>query len=365
VEALKNRGKHTEIAFGHADERFTSIYAESPIGIEIYDAKGHLLDANRACLDMFELCDVSEFRFRTLFGNPYIPEKAKEELRRGNVARYEAHVDFDEFKRLGLHKRTKSGIAYYAVVISPLGVERGLPNGYLQQIQDVTESKRAETALRELSRRLVELQESERRHIASELHDQIGQSLTGLKLLLEMAARKPAESIGLALTEAQRLINELMARVGDLSLDLRPSMLDDLGLLPTLLWHFERYAAQTGVHVVFKHRGIRRRFAPQVETAVYRIVQEALTNVARHARVQTANVQVRTNRGRLIVEIQDHGAGFDAEAVLRTSMSSGLVGMQERAVALKGKLVVRSGRQQGTCVFAELPLAGSRGRRGV
>lgn len=99
--------------------------------------------------------------------------------------------------------------------------------------------------LQTLSRQVVEVQEIERRHIARELHDEIGQVLTGLKLTLEMSTRLPADAARASLSEAQKLVSDLMARVRDLSLALRPAMLDDLGLLPTLLWHFERYTAQT------------------------------------------------------------------------------------------------------------------------
>ena len=113
--------------------------------------------------------------------------------------------------------------------------------------KQIAERRRAEEELRRLSHRLVEVQESERRNIARELHDEIGQLLTGLKLVIEMAARLPVEQTKDQCQKAQSLVNELMGRVRDLSLDLRPAMLDDLGLLHALLWHFERYTSQTGV----------------------------------------------------------------------------------------------------------------------
>jgi histidine kinase/GAF domain-containing protein len=146
--------------------------------------------------------------------------------------------------------------------------------------------------LQALSQRLLEVQETERRSIARELHDEIGQVLTGLKLTLGMSTHD--------LSYAQALANDLIARVRDLSLALRPAMLDDLGLLPALLWLFERYSAQTNVHVDCKHVGLEgRRFGAALETASFRIVQEALTNVARHARVpksvHTRIVQLRSN----------------------------------------------------------------------
>jgi len=144
--------------------------------------------------------------------------------------------------------------------------------------QEVSERQRAEAALREsakhladLSRRLLEVQEDERRHLARELHDEIGQLLTGLKLSLEACLRLPVEAMRIRPQQAQGLVSELILQVRDMSLDLRPAILNDFGLLPTLLWQIERYRSQTGMHVTFEHAGLDRRFAPELETAAYRI----------------------------------------------------------------------------------------------
>ncbi len=238
----------------------------------------------------------------------------------------------------------------------------GRPIGCLGVTRDISERKQAEDALRTLSHRLVEVQETERRQIARELHDEVGQALTGLKLLLESASRPKGRSVGSSLTEAQALTNELMARVQDMSLDLRPAMLDDLGLVPALLWHFERYTGQTGVQVHFEHKGLQRRFAPEIETAVYRIVQEGLTNVARHARVAEVMVRLAVGKAGLSVDIQDRGAGFDSELALSNGASSGLNGMRERAALLGGQFRVSSSPGVGTRLVARFPVGSGRKR---
>ena len=230
---------------------------------------------------------------------------------------------------------------------------------------DISELKRAEAAGREdaerlkvLSRRLMEVQEAERRKIALELHDEIGQVLTGLKLTLEMGSRLPAQQVGSTLEQVRGLVNDLMARVRKLSLDLRPAMLDDLGLLPTLLWHIEHYTAQTRVRVNFKHSGLeKRRFAPEVETAAYRLVQEALTNVARHAQAAEATVRISTHRQTLLIEIEDNGRGFDVESVMMAGETTGFAGMRERVVLLEGQFTVESRPGAGTRLIAELSIA--------
>jgi signal transduction histidine kinase len=227
-----------------------------------------------------------------------------------------------------------------------------------EQVQDGRER------LRTLSHQLVEIQEAERQHIARELHDEIGQALTGLKLSLEMSKHVPPGAIRPRLDEALALVNELMAHARDLSLDLRPAMLDDLGLLPTLLWYVNRYTAQTGIQVTFKHTGLEKRFASEVETAAYRIVQEALTNVARHAGVNEVMVRLWADQDKLEARIEDHGAGFDPRAALASSATSGLAGMRERAVSLGGQLTVESSPGIGARLRAEFPLGASVERRG-
>jgi PAS domain S-box-containing protein len=209
--------------------------------------------------------------------------------------------------------------------------------------------------LKALSLQLVEVQETERRHIARELHDEIGQLLTGLKLCLDMCMRPPVDEMRTNLEEARELVNELIARGRELSLDLRPAMLDDLGLLPALLWHFERYTTQTGVLVRFEHAGLERRFSPQVETAAYRIIQEALTNVARHAKVDEVTVRLWSDQDTLRLHIEDQGAGFEPEVRLAAGASSGLTGMQERAALVGGHLTIESAPGAGARLRAEMP----------
>jgi PAS domain S-box-containing protein len=204
-----------------------------------------------------------------------------------------------------------------------------------------------------LSRRLVEAQESERRELARELHDEVGQLLTGLKLMLETSGDRD----GRRREEMTSIVNDLMTRVRGLSMSLRPPMLDDLGVVPALLWLVEHYTSQTGVVVEFGHEGVSTRFPPAVETAAFRIAQEALTNVARHAHVKRATMVVDADAERLCVEVWDHGRGFDVLAT-RGMASAGLAGMRERARLVGGRVTLESAPGEGTRVRAVLPLGG-------
>jgi PAS domain S-box-containing protein len=234
---------------------------------------------------------------------------------------------------------------------------------FIGAVHDITERRHDEKKLQAyaqslqcLSRRLLDVQEQERRHLARELHDEIGQVLTGLKLSLDMASRVPAGEVSETLAGAQRLVQDLTSRVRDLSSRLRPAMLDDLGLLPTLLWHLERYHSQTRVRVQFEHHGLDRRFRPEVETAAFRIVQEALTNVARHAGVSAATVHIRCEDDKLHLEIADQGKGFDVSNALGAGTTGGLSGIQERVRLLGGRLELDSEPGNGTCITVRLPL---------
>jgi PAS domain S-box-containing protein len=213
--------------------------------------------------------------------------------------------------------------------------------------------------LQTLSRRLLEVQEAERRHLARELHDEVGQLLTGLRLILQPRADRPADEDKAKPEQARAIVDELLGRIGGLSFDLRPAALDQLGLLPALLALFERYTEQTGVQVHLKHRGVERRFAPELETTAYRVVQESLTNVARHAGVTEVTVRVWVTADLLSVQIEDRGLGFGPEAALASPQSSGLAGMQERVMLLAGSLAIESRLGAGTQITAELPLTES------
>ncbi len=207
------------------------------------------------------------------------------------------------------------------------------------------------TNLQALSHRLVAIQEAERRKIALELHDEIGQLLTGLKLQLDTNPEN-----GAALVKARALADDLIQKVRNLSLDLRPTMLDDLGLLPALLWHFDRFTSLTGVQVNFSQNGlVDNRYAPEIETTTYRLVQEALTNVARHSGAHEASVRVGHRDGVMTIQVEDRGGGFMAETELTSSRTRGLRGMQERVALVGGSITIDSVPGWGTSILVELP----------
>lgn len=214
-----------------------------------------------------------------------------------------------------------------------------------------------------LSRRLIDVQEAERRRLARELHDDTGQVLTGLRFLLQTSTPAETGVDAAKLKEARDQLSDLIERVRNQSLALRPAMLDHLGLLPALLWLIDQFTRQAGARIVFKHNGLEDRFAADVETAAYRIVQESLTNVIRHAGVRDVTVRAWTDACSLGIQIEDHGKGFDVEAVLAAGKTAGLAGMQERVTLLDGRFTIDSRVGDGTQITVELPLTGATSAR--
>lgn len=338
--------RHASVHEVFDEARFERLFRASPIpmGMGTLD-EGRILDVNRRACEYFGY--------------------AREEMVGRTVLELGLWADPDDWARtiataqqagevrgLEARLRRRTGEVMDALLyldLLPVGEAAPLLVGMLM---DITERKRLEEErerllghLRRLTRRLVGLQERERREIARELHDEIGQLLTGLKLALEGAA-------GGVPREAPALVEELLARVRSLSMDLRPAILDDLGLLPALEWLAERQGAQGRVRVRLSHAGIEGRFAPELETAAFRIAQEALTNVARHARAAEATVRVEAGRGGVRLVVADRGVGFDPGL----AAGQGLSGMRERAVLLGGRLTVDSAPGGGTRVEAILPL---------
>jgi signal transduction histidine kinase len=206
----------------------------------------------------------------------------------------------------------------------------------------------------------VEAQERERRNIARELHDEIGQALTVLQLNLQaMSPFHGGNGAAQRVDESLEVVERLLAQVRDISLDLRPSILDDLGLEPALRWQTKRQAALAGLEVQFQSDGLDRRLDPMIETECFRVAQEALTNVMRHAQAHTVRVNLHAHEGWLHLRVGDDGIGFDVASVRRQAVrgaSLGLLSMEERATLAGGGLEFKSAPGEGTEVQAWFPL---------
>jgi len=219
--------------------------------------------------------------------------------------------------------------------------------------QQQLRAEEAEQALRDLSHGLVDAQEDERRKLSRELHDHVGQMLTAQRMSLARVERaEDGPGRAQALGDARSLTDELLQTVRDLSLGLRPSMLDDLGLTPALEWLVRDTQRRSQLPVRLDVSGPAARLEDDVRTCVYRIVQEALTNCIRHAAATHVSVTVTVDRLQVDVEVCDDGRGMP-EVTQRRGL--GLLGIEERARELGGTFAVERVKTGGTCVRVRLP----------
>src|SRR5690348_12006345 len=220
-------------------------------------------------------------------------------------------------------------------------------------------------AIDELSKsraiQILHAQEQERKRIARELHDETSQVLTSLLISLAMLEESVgSEAARVRIADTRALAHQTLRAVRNLSIDLRPSALDDLGLLPALRWYIKEYQQKCGIEVELTTSGFKERLSPEMETAVYRIAQESLTNTAKHAHAHKVRIAMSEDGKTLRMHIRDDGQGFDAEAVLKTPWQDrglGLAGMLERASLLGGNVRITSRRGEGARIDAMIPLA--------
>ncbi|MDO9124036.1 MAG: sensor histidine kinase, partial [Deltaproteobacteria bacterium] len=192
-------------------------------------------------------------------------------------------------------------------------------------------------------------------------HDEVGQALTAIKFNLEMIDKDlPQEASGLRgrVGEAKSLSNQTLVAMRQLSMDLRPTMLDDLGLIPTLRWYIQNFSSRLNIYSDFKAIGFEEKLPPQIETAFYRIVQEALNNISKHAEASQVEISLEQRDSTIYTSIIDNGRGFDLDKVLHPESPErgfGIIGMQERISLLGGKIDIQSRPGFGTRIHIEVP----------
>jgi signal transduction histidine kinase len=228
----------------------------------------------------------------------------------------------------------------------------------LDNAQLCTALQTEQDRLRALSSRLTQAQEAERTRIARELHDEAGQALTTVRLQLDYLESALPEDLPLNLrrqvSEARTLVGQTLEEIRRISIDLRPSLLDDLGLAPALRWQCDRLSRRSKLKVSFVSKQATRRLAPHIETAVYRAAQEALTNISRHAEATSVDVILDYRHSRLHLTITDDGKGFSNTA--DQTLGLGLMGMRERLSAVRGSVHIDSQPDIGSTLFIEVPL---------
>ncbi len=227
------------------------------------------------------------------------------------------------------------------------------------------ETRQKEELRGQLLNSVISAQEEERKRVARELHDEYGQIMTGLIMSIESVEDEISQGhtqVDEKLGHAKSLAKRAMDNLRRLTLDLRPSVLDDLGLVAAVRAYARTRLEPSGIEVNFEATGLKRRLAPAAETALFRILQEAIHNVGKHAQAHKVKINIEARNGSIIAMVEDDGKGFDLEAVSRQKMGSqslGLMGIKERAALLGGTLSIESVIGRGTRLVVEIPVSES------
>ncbi|MCX8155434.1 MAG: PAS domain S-box protein [Verrucomicrobiae bacterium] len=350
--------KLAEEELRRSEERFSRAFHLSPILMLVTRLRdGLIVNANDYFLRCLGLSREEVIGKSTmelgLYESPEMRERMTEPLRRGGTVR-----------NLEVRLRLKQGLIDCLLSAAP--VDLGGEPHVLSLALDITERKRAELAIREsreqlrtLAERLEIVREEERRQIAREIHDDLGQCLTSLKLDLAWVARnlqrEPA-ALEARLADMMKVVDQTIQSVRRISSELRPGVLDDLGLPAAIEWQAQEFERRTGIPCqVHCDEGLDQ-LDSRMATALFRILQEALTNIIRHAQATRVRVNLARTNEQVILRVRDNGTGLPPKARQR-SEGLGLLSMRERAAALGGRFTVVSRRGRGTTIVARLPLA--------
>jgi len=347
--------KRAETALRASEERYRELFENAKDAICVHDLEGTYLSINRAGekLSGYTREEIIGHDFKEFIAPDqlkYVGDNFWRKLAEQGETTYEVDIIAKDGRRVPIEVSSR-----------PI-YENGVLVGVQGMARDITERKLAEAAQQMFSRHLIDAQEEERRRIARELHDQIGQTLTAVKMNLHSVQQFcQASEAASYLKDNIEAVDEALRLVRDLSVDLRPPILDDLGLTTAIRWYVARYTKRTGlnVDVVIDLPDENERFSREIETACFRIAQEALTNVVRHAKATQVVVRLAKEGEVLLLNVKDDGVGFDVKRLRKRAprvSTLGLISMQERAHAAGGTIEIDSAPANGTEIRFSLPL---------
>ena len=394
---------------------FSALIEQAPFGVYVVDAKFRMQQVNRKARPAFQkvhpllgrgfseiihllwpkkVADQLEKRFRHTLttGEPYqSPEFTARRQDIGEKEIYEWQIqrvilpagehgvvcffnNITERKRAEETQRRVEVLAasnrkLHEEIMRRHAVEESLRKSEQHQTQLLKQSRVMQEQLRQLSRQILTAQEEERREISRELHDVIAQTLSGINVRLaglKQDASRNAKGLGRAIARTQRQVEKSVDIVHQFARELRPAALDDLGLIPALHAFMKSFTTRTGVRTRLTAFAAVEKLDGSKRTVLYRVAQEALTNVARHAKAGRVDVSIQKLPGSICMKIKNDGKSFDAERVLRTTGKGrlGLLGMRERLQMVGGCFEVESALGQGTTIVAHLPLGKNRTQGG-
>jgi PAS domain S-box-containing protein len=351
--------RRQEDALRTSEARYRNFVDHATDGLFLHDSDGRIVDVNRqACENLGYSCEELIGKTPDFFDHDLTAEVLADRVLR--IGRGET-IAFDT-----RHRRNDGSLFSVEVRVRPF--EADGQGCALSLVHDISERLQTEETLRknakqlhDLSRRVVDVQEDERRHLAHELHDEIGQVLSAIFLNLQSVKTECGPTACPRIDESIGLVDHAARQVRNLSLDLRPSLLDDLGLISTLRWYAERQAERAGFQLHFEALTSGARLPAEMEITCFRVCQEALTNIVRHSKARNVWLTFQEQGDEAVqLIVRDDGVGVDLEEVRRRAghgASFGIRGMRERVELLGGQLEVISEPSHGTMIRARLPLA--------
>ncbi|MFQ6069447.1 MAG: histidine kinase [Candidatus Aminicenantales bacterium] len=328
----------------------------APVGIYRTNLKGEILYVNRNAAKIFEFDSPQEmmaFNVKTFYKNPNDRKRLIEEIdKKGQVVNFEiaAFTSRKETKHL-LLSASREGDILKGMII------------------DITERKKIEeklvtsqTRFRNLARHLQSTREGERTRIAREIHDELGQSLLALKMDLSLMLKevpKGLKTLRKKIAAMSELVKNSIKEVKRIATELRPAIIDELGLAAAVEWQVNRFQARTGIKCTTSIEPKEPKVTRHQSTAIFRILQEGLTNIARHSNANRVRVSLKKKGNRVELEIKDNGKGISEEKLSNPS-SFGLSGMEERVLAMNGKIKITGKPEKGTTVKVSIPLANNK-----
>lgn len=374
LASIAIRWRQDEFSLRESEEKYRQLVEHAPSGIyEVDFVKGRFVEVN----DL--MCEYTGYTKKELLAMSPLQILAEESKgpfldRMARVQRGERVPDTVEFKIVG-----KQGRTFWVILNVRYFWEQGVLRRATVVVHDITELKRAEAALREseeklhfLSSQLMKALEEERKRIARELHDQLGQDLMVLKLQLRSLQERIQGSDPEAVQDVERIrdyIHGIAENVRRLSRNLSPAILEDLGLQAALRWLIEEAEKLYGIDITSEIEDLEKVFSGGREIVLFRIFQEALTNIGKHSRATHVRIASRVEGGSFSLVIEDDGIGLDPEKALGTGKGSngfGLTTMQERARMIGGRLQIRSRKGAGCKIRLEIPVeSGERNRSGA
>lgn len=334
---------------GESEARYRELFENCRDAIYVHDLSGRYTLVNRAAevLSGYTREEILGKHYSNFVAPRHLKEARENFCRKLDVpteTTYEAEVV------------CKDGTRIPVEVSSRMIYEHGEAVGVQGTVRDITERKRAQEILQTYSRRLIEAQEVERQTIAQELADEISPILAGVRSHLCSMQEEHGDT---RLVDSIEKIDEALVQVHDLSLELQTSQLEELGLAAALRWYVNRYTMRCGIEAEVIGDSVMGSIPSDVESACFRITQEALANTAKHSRATKATIHLEKRKGQLHLTVHDNGVGFNSQKLLHgltPTRAPGLRGMQERALAIRAQIEINSRPGSGTDIILDVPL---------